>query len=77
MATVERTGVLVKSEARAVNIATPAEGPILRHGAARDVDVNVGFFEGGGIDPELLRAAAHEAERRLHGFLHHIADLAR
>ena len=42
----------VNSETSAVNIATPADGPVLRDRAGRDVDVDVALLEHRRIDPE-------------------------
>ena len=76
MATSGRTGVLLKSDASAVNMATPADGPSLGTAPRGHVDVNVVSFESVRLDAEFAHAAADEAEGGLGGFLHDVADLA-
>ena len=66
----------VSSETSAVNIVTPALGPVLGHGARGDVDVQVALLEEVLGDAELLGVGAHVGERRLRRLLHHVAELA-
>ena len=67
----------VQSDASAVAIVTPADGPSFGHRPGRDVDVHVVVGEpvalGAPSDPA---CAAHAGERRLRRLLHHFAELA-
>ena len=76
IATSLRIGLLVSSDAIAMNIVTPADGPSLGIAARRNVDVDVGLLEEVLLETQPLGARADERQRRLRRLLHDVAELA-
>ena len=71
-----RTGRPVSSEASAVAIVTPADGPSFGIAPAGTWTCMSTLLEEVGRDAEAVGARADVAERRLRRLLHHVAELA-
>ena len=76
IATSWRTGRPVSSDASAVAIVTPADGPSFGTAPAGTWMWMSQVLEEVGRDAEALGARADVAERRLRRLLHHVAELA-